>query len=61
MKASVLIPVFNKAPFVQEAVESVLNGTFQDFEIICVDDKSTDNSLAILRSSCSPWSSRSSR
>lgn len=54
MKASVLIPVFNKAPFVQEAVESVLNGTFQDFEIICVDDKSTDNSLDVLRSITDP-------
>ena len=49
MKVSVLIPVYNKAPFVREAVESVLNGSFQDFELVCVDDKSTDNSLAVLR------------
>ena len=38
MKVSVLIPVFNKAPYVKEAVESVLNGSFSDFEIVCVDD-----------------------
>lgn len=44
------MPVYNKAPFVKEAVESVLNGSFQDFEIVCVDDNSTDNSLAVLRS-----------
>jgi len=50
MKASVLIPVYNKAPFVKEAVDSVLQGTFADFEIVCVDDKSTDDSVGILRS-----------
>lgn len=50
MKVSVLIPVYNKAPFVREAVESVLNGSFADLEVVCVDDKSTDNSLDVLRS-----------
>lgn len=54
MKASVLIPVYNKAPYVKDAVESVLKGTRQDFEIICVDDKSTDNSLEVLRSIADP-------
>lgn len=54
MKVSVLIPVYNKAPFVKEAVESVLKGTFADFEIVCVDDKSTDKSLEVLRSITDP-------
>lgn len=54
MKASVLIPVYNKAPFVKEAVDSVLMGTFVDFEIVCVDDKSTDDSLEVLRSIADP-------
>ena len=54
MKASVLIPVYNKSPFVKEAVESVLKGTFTDFEIVCVDDRSTDNSLDVLRSIADP-------
>ena len=54
MKASVLIPVYNKAPFVKEAVDSVLQGTFADFEIVCVDDRSTDNSLQIVRSITDP-------
>ena len=54
MKISVLIPVYNKAPFVKEAVESVLKGTFTDFEIVCVDDRSTDNSLDVLRSIADP-------
>ena len=46
--------VFNKAPFVKEAIDSVLNGTFTDFELVCVDDKSTDGSLAVLRSITDP-------
>lgn len=48
MKVSVLIPVYNKAPFVQEAVDSILRGTFQDLEVVAVDDRSTDDSLAVL-------------
>jgi glycosyltransferase involved in cell wall biosynthesis len=54
VKLSVLMPVYNKAPYVQEAVDSVLKGTFQDFEVVCVDDKSTDNSLTVLRSMTDP-------
>lgn len=50
MKVSVVMPVYNKAPFLREAVESILGGTFSDLELICADDKSTDNSLEILRS-----------
>lgn len=49
MKASVLMPVYNKGPFVREAVESVLHGSFADLEVVCVDDKSTDDGLAVLR------------
>lgn len=49
MKVSALIPVYNKAAFVREAVDSLLHGTFRDLEVICVDDKSTDDSLAMLR------------
>ncbi|MFZ1619002.1 MAG: glycosyltransferase family 2 protein [Flavobacteriales bacterium] len=50
MKVSVVIPVYNKAPFLREAVDSILLGTFTDLEIIAVDDKSTDDSLEVLRS-----------
>lgn len=49
MKVSVIMPVYNKAPFLKEAIDSVLNGTFNDLELIAVDDKSTDNSLELLR------------
>jgi glycosyltransferase involved in cell wall biosynthesis len=43
---SVVIPVHNKAPHVHRSVTSVLNQSFQDFEVIAIDDASTDGSLA---------------
>ena len=49
MKVSVVIPVYNKAPFLKECFDSVFGQTFSDFELIAVDDRSTDGSLAILR------------
>lgn len=46
---SVLMPVYNAERYLREAVESVLAQTFTDFELIAVDDGSTDGSLSILR------------
>ena len=51
---SVVIPVYNVAPFLRKSVESVLGQSLQDIEIICVDDHSTDNSLEILESIVDP-------
>ena len=48
-KISVLMAVFNAEKFIRRSVESVLSQTFQDFELICVDDGSQDNSLVVLR------------
>lgn len=46
---SVIIPVFNAAPFLKESIESILNQTFSDFELIILNDKSTDESLEIIK------------
>lgn len=45
---SVVIPVYNSEKFLTEAIESVLNQTYKNIEIITVDDGSTDNSAKIL-------------
>ena len=49
MKFSVIIPLYNKAPYIRKALESVLAQTYTDFELIVVDDGSSDNSLAIAK------------
>jgi glycosyltransferase involved in cell wall biosynthesis len=46
---SVVMPVFNAAATLDEAVNSILNQTFYDFELIAVDDGSSDHSLSILK------------
>lgn len=45
---SAVLPVFNAGEYVKEAVESILNQSFRDFELLIFDDASTDNSLEIL-------------
>lgn len=49
IKVSVIIPVFNVENYLEECLESVINQTLKDIEIICVDDGSTDSSLDILK------------
>ncbi|NLP45229.1 MAG: glycosyltransferase [Peptococcaceae bacterium] len=46
---SVIIPVYNVEKYLPQCLDSLLNQTLKDIEIICIDDGSTDNSLSILR------------
>ncbi|MBK5721226.1 glycosyltransferase [Dysgonomonas sp. Marseille-P4677] len=46
---SVILPNYNHAQYLQQRIESILNQTFQDFELIILDDCSTDNSVDIIR------------
>lgn len=48
IKVSIIIPVFNTEKYLRRCMDSVMNQTLTDIEIICVDDGSTDQSLQIL-------------
>ena len=52
MKASVIIPNLNGAGWLRDSIESIWAQTEQDFELIVIDNGSTDESLAIARSYC---------
>jgi glycosyltransferase involved in cell wall biosynthesis len=48
-RVSVIIPTYNRAHLIRRAVQSVLNQTYKDFELIVVDDASTDNTEEVLK------------
>ena len=45
---SVILPVYNGLPYLEEAINSVLNQSFKDFELIIINDGSTDGSVAVI-------------
>ena len=49
-KVSIIIPVYNSSEYLKECINSVINQTYKNLEIIIVNDKSTDNSLSIINS-----------
>ena len=48
-RISIIVPVYNAAPYLVQCLDSLIHQTLQDIEIILVDDGSTDNSLAICK------------
>lgn len=48
-KVSVIIPVYNVEKYIEKCLDSVLNQTYKNIEIVCINDCSTDNSLKILK------------
>ncbi|WP_298465685.1 glycosyltransferase family 2 protein [uncultured Erythrobacter sp.] len=53
-RMSVVMPIYNVEAFVGEAIQSVLDQSFKDFELICVDDGGQDGSMEIVRSFVDP-------
>lgn len=51
-KVSFIVPVYNVEPYIAKCIESILSQTHKNLEIICINDGSTDRSLAILESFC---------
>lgn len=45
---SIIIPVYNAEPYLRECLDSIINQTFKNFEVLCINDGSRDNSLDIL-------------
>ena len=45
---SVIIPNYNHAKYLDERIQTVLDQTYQNYELIILDDKSTDNSVEII-------------
>ena len=48
LKISVIVPVYNVEKYIKQCLDSIVNQTLEDIEIICVDDGSTDDTLSIL-------------
>lgn len=49
-KVSIIVPTYNVEPYLVECMESIVHQTLEDIEVICINDGSTDGSLAILQS-----------
>ena len=50
VKVSVVIPIYNVENYLAACLDSIVNQTLEDIEIICINDGSTDNTLEVLNS-----------
>ena len=57
VKVSIGVPIYNVEEYLRECLDSIMNQTFEDFEVIMVDDGSTDNSFMI----CQEYVARDNR
>ena len=48
IKVSVILPVYNEEEYISATIDSIINQDFTDFEVIIIDDGSTDNTLKII-------------
>ena len=48
-KVSVVVPVYNVEKYISKCLDSLVNQTLKDIEIICIDDCSSDNSVSIIK------------
>lgn len=48
-EVTLIVPVYNTAPYLKRCLDSILSQTFQNFELLCINDGSIDNSLEILK------------
>ena len=49
MTVSIILPTYNRSRFLSETINSVLNQTYKDFELIIIDDGSTDDTADLIR------------
>ena len=49
MKVSVVVPIYNSEKYIQKCIDSIINQKYSDWELILVDDGSTDNSISICK------------
>ena len=54
LKVTVLMPVYNGEKYLKKAIESILNQTFKNFELLIIDDGSMDSSVEIIKSYADP-------
>ena len=48
-KVSIILPIYNSEKYIKETIESLINQTLKEIEIICINDGSKDSSLNIIK------------